>query len=62
MFFGQINAPATLLIYVLKYLMNSKFLGRLHRALRARLFFLMLYNEGFLLNLKNVAGERQVTL
>ena len=39
MFFDQINAPATLRIYVLMHLVNSKFLGRLYRALRARLFF-----------------------
>jgi len=29
MFFGHINAPATLPIYVHMHLMNSKFLGRL---------------------------------
>jgi len=30
MFFGQINAPATLPIYILMQLMNNKFLGRLY--------------------------------
>jgi len=38
MFFGQINAPATLHIYVLTHLVNSKFLGRLYTSSR-RLFF-----------------------
>ena len=54
MIFGQINAPATLPIYVLMHLVNSKFLGRLYCTLPARQFFLMLHNEAFFLNLRNV--------
>jgi len=33
MFFGQINAPATLPICVLMHLVNNKFLSRLYRTL-----------------------------
>ena len=51
MFFGHINAPATLPIYVLIHLVNSKFLGWLYHTLPARQFFFTLYNEAFLLNL-----------
>jgi len=50
MFFGQINAPATLPIYVLMHLVNSKFLGRLYCTLPPVSFFFMLFNEAFLLN------------
>ena len=40
MFFGQINAPATLPIYVLMHFVNSKFLGRLYCTLPAITCFL----------------------
>jgi len=40
MFFGQINAPGTLPIYVLIHLLNSKFLGWPYRTLPACQFFL----------------------
>jgi hypothetical protein len=43
MFFGQINAPATLSIYVRIHHMNSKFLGRLYTS-PCRLFVFMQYN------------------
>ena len=56
MFFGQINASATLPIYVLMHLINSKFLRTLYTSSR-RLFF-MLYNETFLLLLRNVTQNR----
>jgi len=57
MFFGKINAPATLPIYVIMHLVNSKFLGWLYTSSR-RLFFLMLYNKAFLLLLRNVTQSR----
>jgi len=48
MFFGQINAPATLPIYVLTHLVNNKFLSRLHGTLEPiTCFVFMLYNEAF---------------
>ena len=50
MFFGQINAPATLPIYVLMHLLNSKFLGRLYCTLPLVAFLFMLHNKAFLLN------------
>ena len=63
MFFGQMNAPATLPIYVLMHLVNSKFLSRLYCTLRAVAFFFMLYNEAFILLLRNVtAGQKEITL
>ena len=39
MFFGQINTPATLPIYVLMHLVNRKFLGRLYCTLPAVAYF-----------------------
>jgi len=43
MFFGQINAPVTLPIYVHMHLMNRKFLGRLYNS-PCRLFVCMQFN------------------
>jgi len=44
--------------------MNSKFLGRLYCILPAVACFFMLYNEAFLLLIKNVThtGQKKLTL
>ena len=64
MFYGQINAPATLPIYVLMHLVNSKFLRRLLYTSSRRLFFFNAIQRSLFFDSEehDTAGQSKITL
>jgi len=64
MFFGQINARATLPIYVFMHLVNSKFLGSLYCTLPdvACFFYAIQQSFSFASEERDTASQKKITL